>query len=98
MQNIVKTTLSFHAGGPGGSAWNVGPKHNALMLQQTQATLHNHVFKNRSRRNVNGLTLGRNDDDSAFERDAATQVDGPSDCEVIKLNDLRDRGNPLLEV
>lgn len=69
-----------------------------LVLQQTQATLNDDVFEDRSRGNVNGASLGRHDDDCALERHAAAQVDSTGDGQVVKLQHLGDGGNVLLEV
>src|SRR3954467_13616323 len=68
------------------------------MLKQAQATLDNDVLQDGSRRNVNGLALGCNDDDGALEGDAAAEVDGAGDGEVVELDDLGDAWNALLEV
>ena len=69
-----------------------------LMLKQAQATLDDHVLKDGSWRDIDGLTLSRDDDDGAFKGDATAQVDGTGNGEVVKLNDPRNAWDALLEV
>lgn len=69
-----------------------------LVLKQTQTALDNHVLQDRSRRNINGATLGSNDDDGTLEGDAAAQVDGTSDGQMVELDDLGDGGDVLGEI
>lgn len=68
------------------------------MLKQTQATLDDNVLEDGSWGNVDGLTLCRHNDDGTLEDDTATKVDRTGDGEVVKLNDLGDAGDALLEV
>lgn len=68
------------------------------MLKQTQAALHDDVLQDGTWGNVNGATLSGNDNDRALESHTATQIHRTSDGEVVKLQDLGDRGDSLLEV
>lgn len=77
---------------------------SSLVLQQPQATLHNHVLEDRAWWDVDRLALSGNDNDGTFELHATTEIDGTSDGEVVELDHLRDRwdagleGGDLLEV
>lgn len=68
------------------------------MLQDSQASLHDTVFENGTRRNVNGTALAGNNNYCAFESDVATQVHRTSNGKVVELGDTWDAGNALLEV
>lgn len=68
------------------------------MLQEPQATLHNNILEDASRRNVDCAALRCNDDDRALQGNAASEIHGPGDGEMIELDDLWDAGNTLLEV
>ena len=67
------------------------------MLEETEGTLDDDVLKDGTRRDVDGLALGGHDDDGALADDATAEVDGTSDGEVVKLEDLGDGGNAGLE-
>jgi len=67
------------------------------VLKETEGTLDNDVLEDRTRRDVNGLTFGGNDDDGTLADNATTEVDGTGDGEMVKLEDLGDRGNAGLE-
>ena len=77
---------------------------NTLVLQQTQASLHDHILKHRSRRDIDGLAFGGHNDHGALQGNTTTQVDLSSDCEMVELNDLgnvrdaRQEAGDLLEV
>ena len=68
------------------------------MLQNSQATLHNAVLENGTRGDINGATLGGDNDDGTLESDIATEVHGTGDSQVIQLNNTGNAGNALLEV
>ena len=68
-----------------------------LVLEETERTLDDDVLEDGSRRNVDGLALGGNDDDGALEDDATAEVDGTSDGEVIEFEDLWDGRDARLE-
>jgi len=68
------------------------------VLQNAQATLDNAVLQDRSRRDINGATLGSDNDNGTLECDVAAQVDSTSDGQVVKLDNAGDAGNALLEV
>lgn len=68
-----------------------------LVLEQSQATLDNNVLKDGSRRNINGVALGCNNDDGTLEGDAAAKVDGTGNGQVVELKNLGDRRNARLE-
>ena len=67
------------------------------MLQESQMSGHDDVLKHGARRNVDGATVGRDDDDGALERHFPAKVDSTGDCEVIELDDVRDARNAGLE-
>ena len=67
------------------------------MLEETEGTLDNDVLEDRSGRNVDGLALSSDNDDSTLADNAATKVDSTSDGEVVKLQDLGDGGDAGLE-
>lgn len=64
-----------------------------LMLEQPQRTLNDDVLKDGARWDVNRRALGRNDDDGALEGDATAEIDGAGDGEMVKLDNLGDRGD-----
>jgi len=68
------------------------------MLKQAQATLDNHVLEDRSRGDIDSLALGSDNDDGALEGDAPPKVHGTSNGQMVKLDDLGNAGNALLEV
>ena len=68
------------------------------MLQESQATLDNNVLEDGSRRNVNCLSLGRHNNDGTLEGHSPTEVDRTSNGQMVKLNNLGNAGDPLLEV
>lgn len=68
------------------------------MLEQTQATLDDHVLQDGSRGHVNGAALGGHDDDGSLEGHATAQIDSTSNGEVVELDDLGDGGDVLGEV
>lgn len=68
------------------------------MLEQAQGALDNNVLEDRTRRNVDGAALGGDDDNGALEGDAAAEVDGTGNRQVVELKNLGDRGDVLLEV
>jgi len=68
------------------------------MLEQSQASLNHHVLQNGSRRDVNGAVLGCDDDDSTLENNTTTKVDITSNSQVIKLNNVGDGADSLLEL
>ena len=67
------------------------------MLEQPQRTLNDDVLENGTRRNVDCGAFCRNDDDSSFECNTAAKVDRTGDGQVVKLNNLGDRRNAVLE-
>lgn len=69
-----------------------------LMLEQTERALDDNVLKDGARRNINGLTLGGNNNDSALEGDATAQVHSTSNGEVVQFENFGDGGDMLLEV
>lgn len=69
-----------------------------LVLQDSQAALHNAVLQHGTRGDIDGAALGGDNDDSALQGDIAAKVDGSGDGEVIQLDDPGDTGNALLEV
>lgn len=68
------------------------------MLKQTQATLDDNVLEDGSGGDINGLALGGDNNDGTLEGDAAAEVDGTGDGEVVELDDLGDGRDALLEV
>lgn len=68
------------------------------MLEDSQATLHNTVLKHGSRGNVNGATLGSDNDNSSLKGDVTAEVNRSSDSKVVQLDDARNTGDALLEV
>lgn len=60
--------------------------------------MHDNVLQDGSGRNIDSATLCRNNDDRALQSDASSKVNGTSNGQVVKLNDLRDAADALLEV
>lgn len=74
------------------------PPHYGSVLQEPQATLHDYVLQDGSRGDVDGLTLGSDNDDGTLEGNTTAQVDGAGDGQVVELDHLGDRRDALLEV
>lgn len=68
------------------------------MLKQTQGALDDNVLEDGARRDINGATLAGDNDDGTLEDNTAAEVDGTGNGKVVKLEDLGDRRNVLLEV
>src|SRR5882757_7010852 len=68
------------------------------MLQQSQGTLDYDILQDGSWRNINGAAFCGDDNDGAFESDTPTEVDSSSNGQMIKLDDLGDAADALLEV
>jgi hypothetical protein len=69
-----------------------------LMLKDSQASLNNDVLQDGSRRNVDSAVLSSHNDDGALEDNAATKVHISSDSEMVKLNQVGNAANSLLEL
>ena len=69
-----------------------------LVLQQSQGTLDYDILQDGSWRNINGAAFCGDDNDGAFESDTPTEVDSSSNGQMIKLDDLGDAADTLLEV
>lgn len=67
------------------------------MLEETEGTLDDDVLEDGTRRDVDGLALGGDDDDGTLADDATAEVDSTGDGQVVELKDLRDGGDTGLE-
>jgi hypothetical protein len=91
----VKTRKIKHCGS---AKQNQRIRRKHLVLEDSQATLHNTVLKHGSRGNVNGAALGGNNDNGSLEGDVAAEVNRSGNSEVVQLDDAGNTGNALLEV
>jgi hypothetical protein len=67
------------------------------VLEKSQATLNNNILEDGTRRNVNGLTLTGNNNNSTLASDTTAQVDGSGDGQVVEFENLGDAGDARLE-
>jgi hypothetical protein len=70
----------------------------SLVLQDSQATLHNTVLQDGTRGNVNGAALGGDNDNGTLKSNVAAEVDGTGHGQVVQLDNAGNAGNALLEV
>ena len=68
------------------------------MLQDPQASLHDAVLQNRSRRNVYCAALRGHNNHCALQGHVTTQVDGTGDGQVVQFDNARNARNTFLEV
>ena len=68
------------------------------MLEQAERSLDDNVLKDGARRNINGAALGGDNNNGTLECHTTAQVDRTSDGKVVKLENLGDGRNVLLEV
>lgn len=68
------------------------------MLQDPQASLHNNILQGASRWDIDGATLGGDNDDSTLQDNASGKVHISGDGEMIELDDLGDGRDALLEL
>lgn len=54
-----------------------------LVLKQTERTLHHHVLKNRTARNINSLTFSCDNDDGTLEYNTTAKVDLTSNGKMV---------------
>lgn len=69
-----------------------------LVLEQAERSLDDNVLKDGAGRHVNGAALGSDNNNGTLKCDTTSQVDRTSDGKVVKLQNLGDRRNVLLEV
>jgi len=64
------------------------------MIQDTEISRDDFVFKEGSRWNIDSFTMVRNDDHSTLECDIFSKSDITADCQMIKFQHVRDVGEP----
>lgn len=68
------------------------------MLKETERPLNDDVLEDGARGDVDRAAFCSNDNDSALQSDTATEVDGTSNSEMVKLQHLRNGRDMLLKV
>jgi len=69
-----------------------------LVLKDAEGTLNDNILQNRAWRNVDGTVFSRNNNDRSLQDDTSAEVDITSDRQVIKLNDVGNAADTLLEL
>jgi hypothetical protein len=74
------------------------PENRMLMLQDPQASLYHDVLQDASWGNVDGVSFSGDNDNRTLQNNASGQVYVASDGEMIKLENLGDGWDALLEL